>query len=191
MLFGEANMLIPKLSTVFLFIIMILITGCAHTYAPRRWLPNTDQIQQEAFGGWLTIEYKIQDENIREVRGEYITSDSSLVYLLYDSLYIIPKNRITDAVLEIDDKNTGAYSGWTTLGTLSTVSNGWFLIFTFPSWLTTGIIASSGESFRDRYSSSDPADAYWTSIIKFSRFPQGLPENANLKSLRRKEIYLR
>lgn len=182
-------MLIRRFS--FLFIAGIIISGCAHSYAPRRWLPDTDQIQTEAYGGWLSIEYKTEGEETEKVKGEYITSDSENVYLLYDSLEVIPRYKITEAVLEIDDKNTSQYSGWTVLGTVSTLSHGWFLVFTMPTWLTTGIIATSGESYRDRYSADDPTNEYWDHIIKFARFPQGLPKNINPKSLRRKEVYSR
>ncbi len=182
-------MLIHKFFVLFLFITGIIVSGCAHSYAPRRWLPDTDQIQTEAFGGWLSIEYRTEIEGTNKVKGEYITSDSANVYLLYDSLTIIPKSKITEAVLEIDDKNTSEYSGWTVLGMISTLSHGLFSVFTMPTWLMTGIIASSGESYRDRYSADDPANEYWDLIIKFARFPQGLPENINPKALRRKEVY--
>ncbi|MFZ0452123.1 MAG: hypothetical protein WCE54_13510 [Ignavibacteriaceae bacterium] len=184
-------MLIHKFFLFFVFATAIIIPGCAHSYAPRNWLPDTDHIQTEAFGGWLSIEYNIEGKETIKVKGEYITSDTVNVYILDDSLFIIPKIKITDAILEIDDKNTSQYSGWTTLGTISTLSHGLLLVFTFPTWLATGIIASSGESFRDRYSESDPANEYWDQIIKFARFPQGLPENINPKALRRKEIYTR
>lgn len=182
-------MLIHKILNIFLFASVIIIAGCAHSYAPKRWLPDTRQIQTEAYGGWLTIEYKSQNKKAETIKGEYIASDSTKVYILFDSLSIIPKDIIKSAVLEIDDKNTGPYSGWTTLGSVSTLSHGKFLIFTFPIWIATGVSASSGESFRDRYAEDNPADAYWNKIIKFSRFPQGLPENLNLKTLKRKEIY--
>lgn len=182
-------MLIRKTLNIFLFISIIIISGCAHSYAPKRWLPDTRQIQTEAYGGWLTVEYKSQNKKTERIEGEYITSDSTRVYILYDSLSVIPKNKINRAVLEIDDKNTGSYSGWATLGSASTLSHGKFLIFTFPIWIATGVSASSGESFRDRYAEDNPSSAYWNEIIKFSRFPQGLPENLNLKILRRKEIY--
>ena len=175
---------IPVLS-----LLIFIIGGCAHSYAPNRWLPDTDQIQTEAYGGWLTIDYEPQNDKTIEIRGEYLTSDTSNVYVLYDSLYIVPKLKITDAVLEIDDKNTSEYDGWTILGTASTLSHGWFLGFTFPMWLATGISASSGESFRDRYSEDHPDESYWIQIIKYSRFPQGLPDNINLKNLKRKEFY--
>ncbi len=183
-------MSIHKSIKIFLIAFMILIMGgCAHSYAPQKWLPDTDQIQTEAYGGWLTIDYEPGNDETIVIRGEYITSDTLNVYILYDSLYIIPKGKITDAILEIDDKNTSEYSGWTVLGTVSTLSHGWFLGFTFPIWLATGISASSGESFRDRYSEGDPDEAYWNQILKYSRFPQGKPENVNLRELRRKGVY--
>ncbi len=181
-------MLIHKTLNIFLCSSIIIIGGCAHSYAPKRWLPDTQQIQTEAFGGWLTIEYKIQNKKTEKVGGEYITSDSTNVYILYDSLFIIPKEKITRAILEIDNKNISSYAGWTALGSISTLSHGKFLIFTFPIWIITGVSATSGESYRDRYEDDNPTDIYWNKIIKFARFPQGIPENINLNILRRKEI---
>ena len=175
---------IPVLS-----LLIFIIGGCAHSYAPNRWLPDTNQIQTEAYGGWLTIDYEPLNDQTIEIKGEYITSDTSNIYILYDSLFIIPKAKIIDAVLEIDDKNTSEYDGWTILGSASTLSHGWFLGFTFPMWLATGISASSGESFRDRYSESDLNEAYWNQILKYSRFPQGKPKILNLGDLKRKEVY--
>ncbi len=181
---------------VYLFLFyLILVSGCATTYAPSGWLPSANETQSEAYGGWMTLIVKpdsLADEDYYlQYDGEFISSDKANVYLLADSLYIIPRDNINSAILEIDDKNSVEYGLWTVGGCASTASNGGFLIFTAPLWLLFGIPASTGESYRDRYEfnaeiSVDPL--YWEDIQKFARFPQGLPKNVDPYSLSQKKL---
>lgn len=173
----------------------ILVSGCATTYAPSGWLPSANEIQSEAYGGWMTLIVKpdsLQDEDYYlQYNGEFISSDKTNVYLLADSLYIIPKVNVSSAILEIDDKNSVEYGLWTVGGSISTASNGKFLIFTAPLWLLFGIPASTGESYRDRYEYNaeiSTGSLYWDDIQKFARFPQGLPANANPYLLSQKKL---
>lgn len=185
-------MLFHKIIYSVLCIALLLFYGCATSYAPDNWLPNTDQIQKEAYGGWLTLyvaDYSTtQNDGVpAEISGEFISSDSNNVYLLtVDNLRTINKSEIKEAILELDDKNTGEYSIWTTLGTLSTLSHGKLLIFSAPLWLIIGISAASGESFRDRYVEELPATTYWEEVQKFARFPQGIPLDLDLNELKPK-----
>jgi len=167
----------------------ILISGCATTYAPSDWLPDTDEIQKEAYGGWMTLivqpDSLIEQDAYLQYDGEFISSDENNVYLLADSLYIIPKENISSGVLEIDEKNSVEYGLWTFGGFIATISSGFYLIFTAPFWLITGIPATIGESNRDRYEydKENTDSLYWEDIQKFARFPQGLPDNVELKNL--------
>jgi len=156
----------------------LLITGCATTYAPEAYLPDTDDVQTETYGGWLTLvtipDILKPEEKWMQYSGEFISLDEDNVYLLYDSLYLIPKKKISSSIIELDEKNSTEYGLWTAGGTAATVSNGWFLIITAPLWLLAGIPTTIGESVRDRYETEYPDDEYWESIKKFSRFPQGI-----------------
>lgn len=169
-----------------LFIFSLLITGCATTYAPDNWLPDTDDVPQNTHGGWIALvtqeAISQSDEVWMQYSGEFIALDEDNVYLLYDSLYIIPKNIITESVVDIDQKNTGMYALWVILGSLSTISNGYYLTITFPLWLIAGIPTASGESFRDMHAEEYPDEIYWGNINKFSRFPQGV-DSINLSDL--------
>ncbi len=172
----------------------ILISGCATTYAPSDWLPDRDEIQKEAYGGWMTLfvqpDSLIEQDSYLQYDGEFISSDENNVYLLADSLYIIFKENINSGILEIDDKNSVEYGLWTFGGTISTISNGYYLIFTAPFWLLVGIPSTVGESNRDKYEyeEENPDSLYWEDIQKFARFPQGLPENIEIKNLKPKMI---
>jgi len=171
-------------------IALFLLGGCATTYAPSDWLPDTDKISNQAFGGWMTLvassDTTESEKKLLQYGGEFISSDTENVYLLYDTIYIIPKENIYKATLELDEKNSVAYGLWTFGGTVSTISNGYYLIFTAPFWLLTGIPATVGESSRDRYEAENPDVFYWTEVQKFARFPQGLPDDFDLKKLKPK-----
>jgi hypothetical protein len=169
-----------------LFIFSLLITGCATTYAPDNWLPETDDVPQNTHGGWIAVvtqEVTSQsDEEWMEYSGEFIALDKDNVYVLYDSLYVIAKNKIVNSVVDLDQKNTGIYALWVILGSLSTISNGYYLAITFPLWLIAGIPTASGESYRDMHDEEYPDEVYWNDVNKFSRFPQGV-ESINLSNL--------
>jgi len=171
-------------------VILLLLNSCAPSYAPTNWLPNTDQIQKESFGGWLTLSIVDSISNTDfQIEGELISTDSEYVYVLSDSVInVVSKLYVTNSILEIDDKNTDAYAGLAVLGTLSTISNGYYLIFSAPMWIIGGSAAAGGESRRDRYVKEFPSYTYWDEIQNFSRFPQGLPPNLNLDELRPKKL---
>jgi hypothetical protein len=165
----------------------ILFNGCATTYAPDNWLPDTPDVTQNVYGGWITVitepDSLYPNEKWMQYGGELISLDDNDIYLLYDSLYQIPKKKIRNSTLELDEKNATVYGVWTFLGTLSTISNGKFLIITAPLWLLIGIPATVGESVRDRYEMEEPTQEYWDSINKFARFPQGTA-NIDLYSIK-------
>jgi hypothetical protein len=157
---------------------------------PTDWLPDTDDISSQAYGGWMivitkpdTVESKV---TWLQYGGEFISLDEENIFLLYDTVYTIPKNNVYKVALELDDKNSVEYGLWTFGGIISTISHGYYLVLTAPFWLLTGIPAAVGESGRDRYESENPDKDFWISIIKFSRFPQGMPDNIKLEYLKPK-----
>lgn len=183
-------MYVNKLITSSLFFLAFLIAGCATSNAPDNWLPDADGVEKNAFGGWITIETTGIDslqEKQQIKMGELIALDSNKIYIMKDSLLSIPKNEIISVKLEIRARHT-AYGAWATFGTLSTISNGYFLIFTFPLWLMTDIAALSGEAKSDNYVMENPDENYWKEISKFARFPQGLLKGIHRSKLRPKII---
>jgi len=161
-----------------LIILSVLAAGCATTYAPDDWLPETDKVPQSNYGGWITLivdeSNDESEEKLMQYGGEFIAVDTANIYLLYDSLFVIPKEKIQNSVIELDQKNTGAYAAWVAGGSLLTLSNGFYAGITFPLWMVAGIPAASGESFRDRYEQEYPDEFYWNEVKIFARFPQGV-----------------
>ena len=161
-----------------LIFLSVFAVGCATTYAPNDWLPETDKVPQSNYGGWITLivdeSNDESEEKLMQYGGEFIAIDTANIYLLYDSLFIIPKEIIQNSVIELDQKNTGAYGAWVAGGSLLTLSNGFYAGITFPLWMVAGIPAASGESFRDRYEQEYPDEFYWNEVKIFARFPQGV-----------------
>lgn len=173
-------------------LISILFAGCASSYAPREYLSEIEDTQQESFGGWITV---ISDTakskgNIRGIiyAGEFIGYDSLNVYLLADSLIIVPRTNIPKCVLQLDDNDIETFAGWTVLGIISSFTHGYYATVSIPAWLITGILVNSAESARDRYEAKNPDEKYLQSILIYSRFPQGIPSELDLTKLKPKPV---
>jgi hypothetical protein len=137
----------------------------SHNHRCLWWL---DQLNKQQ-SGYLTGE-------LIAVTGE------SLYVLTHSSPREISKEDIISARLVVYNTNTSEYVLWAILGSLSTISNGFYFVFTFPAWLLAGIPTSIGESKRNNYLDY-PANSL-EEMIKYSRFPQGLPAGIELSSLR-------
>ena len=194
--------------------LVILLTGCVSSRAPYGRLPEVEDLARDPFGAWVRIEYavfprdtvtldpstglaadrKVQSSGrnvARFVEGEFIAFKSESinresVIVLSDGGQIveIPQNRIQRVILELYRKSTTGYGIWTALGLLSTVTHGWYAMFSIPMWLISGIITTSGESRRDRWNEVQPSSEWWISMEDFARFPQGLPVNLDVKTLK-------
>ena len=74
------------------------------------------------------------------------------------------------------------------LGTLSTVSHGFFLVFSAPVWIITSTVIWNNQTKTavERY----PDDFEWITLDAmrvYARFPQGLPENLDRTKLEQKD----
>lgn len=158
----------------------LLLAGCAASYAPDNWLPDTQDVPQNIYGGWITVitepDSSNREEQWMQYSGEFISYDESNIYLLYDSLYQIPKENINNSTLELDAKSSTGYGMWVLLGSVSTISHGLYAGITLPLWLIFGIPSAVGESARDRYETDEPREEYWDNIKMFARFPQGVSD---------------
>ncbi len=179
-------------STYLLLAAAFLICGCSRSFAPDGWLPETEVYTTNLYGGWMTL-LVISDsipekKEAYEYKGEFLAVDSLNVYLLADSAYTVKKDEVKDALLELDEKNSGKYALWGAAFLLTPVVNGIISIITAPIGIISGFGAASIESGRDRYQVSYPDERYWNEVSKFSRFPQGIPEGIELNRVRPKAL---
>lgn len=171
----------------FCVILLALVLRCAGTGAPGGWLPDAKEAQQEAYGAWISIEYRngSSDEN---AQGELIAirRDSLFVLtqtLVQDTLIAVAADQVSHGRLATCDANHMLLVGWTAGGLLTTPSHGWFLALSVPLWIITGTVAAIGQSYVPI--EKLPVES-WKDLRKFARFPQGLPEGLDRRTLRGK-----
>jgi hypothetical protein len=158
--------------------LVILAGACTGVRAPGESVPKRKALETDAFGGWIII----NPGSPEVLMGELISHTDESVFIMTNvRLEEIAKSQIDSARLIMYNTQALEYSLWTTLGSLSTLSNGYFLAFTFPMWLVTGIPVSTGEVRRQNY--LDYPETGWSEIAKFARFPQGMPAGINPLSL--------
>ncbi len=148
--------------------------GCAHQ---RPLLPR-----EEARGGATAASIEevptcghqvtVSLKNQQVVEGELIAADATALHVLdADRLASIAAAEIDRVTVRVLPNSSGSVAGAMVLGTISTVSNGYFLVFTAPLWIISGIAAWNVASTR----SSEVATPADPALPAYARFPQGMP----------------
>jgi hypothetical protein len=139
------------------------------------------------YGRWYQVEWRrwrgwIARDDWRNMRamtaaGELIAVAGDTLFVLTGSqLHAITAGSIRDAQVSILSPNAEFLGAWMAIGTLTSISHGWYMIFTIPAWLIVGTISTAGQTWQGKlfYPSEGPLSAF--SI--YARFPQGLPPEA-------------
>ena len=167
-----------------IFILLVHIIGCATTTAPKDWLPSTSTAQQESYGGWVSVRYHTGDSEVK-VAGELIAVHTNQVLILSNSdmLISIPVDSISGMKMTIHAADSAGLAGWSVLGGLSTLSHGYFIIFSAPVWIITGSNATISTTFDAQMTyPAKPLDAFHA----YARFPQGMSKAADMQFLQPK-----
>lgn len=160
-----------------------LLMSCAASQAPRRWLPNPLTTQTESYGGWVKLEYLTPEKKKTAVSGELIAVNADSVFVAGTGFYAVALSSVKSARLEAYESYSGEVGGLAMLGTLTTISNGAFLIFTAPMWIIGGSAVSAS---RSREPMIDYPKRDWNRLAAFARFPQGLPEGLDRRNIKMK-----
>jgi hypothetical protein len=164
--------------------IAISMAGCASRYSPEGWLPSLYEVQHQAFGSWITAECLSEGKSLT-LSGELIALEGGkLIALDENRAFEIPVSDIRRMRLE-NFREARMAGMWAFLGTLSTLSHGYYLMISAPVWIVSGVMLAAGESRTGlvEYKGPPPDE-----IRKFARFPQGLPKGIDRKSLRPKPM---
>lgn len=168
-----------------IYVLLSLFCGCAVVNVPDQYLVEANEKTKDVYGSWINVE--LTEENNykdKKVSGELIASSADSIFVADSLFQAIPIYRVKFARLVVYDSNKKAMIGYTLLGTLSTLSHGWFLGITAPLWI---IFGSSSAAIRSREPIYDyPANSFET-LSKFARFPQGLPPTVNRSLIRAKK----
>lgn len=161
-------------------LLFVFFCGCASFHAPYGWLATPERVAEDPYGSWIEVDNLIPGSAKPEsIRGELIAIDKDTLYLLdtpLANIRTIPVSRIRSARLVRYYANEAGVAALTALGTVSTISNGWLLIFTMPGWIIGGSIASTARSYDPVM---DYPDVKLQEFIPYARFPQGFPKGVN------------
>lgn len=178
----------PLLGKVLLLGAIAALPGCASVQAPGGYLPGADGAQSDVYGGWITVKYR-EGDSIYTAGGEFISFRDSVIYVLTESEPVsIRYEKVISASLDVNTRLSDVFAAWTILGTLSTSSHGYYMFLTVPLWLSAGIPSAITASRDGLYADYPSSIAWWQGISRFSRFPQGIPKEVNLQSLKLKKF---
>ncbi len=138
--------------------------------APKGWQRDIDQAQRSKYGAWTIVEL----DGGKEVDGELIAVEPERLLLgSRGRLVPVPIGAIHEVTLSAYTADASGLVASTGLGVLSTISHGWFLIFSAPLWALIGGGLSRSASGDGFLTADDPAEI--AELRKWARFPQGLP----------------
>lgn len=163
---------------------LILVAACAGNPAPAGFLPSPSAAVRDVYGGWIEVTVPV-GRNDSTVAGELIAVRADTVWILPDSgpVVAVPSSTVKKGRVARYNSQSGAIAGFTALGVVSTISNGFLLGITAPLWIITGIVASSNESHAPLRGVPPLA---WADLAAYARFPQGLPPGVDLGEIRPK-----
>jgi len=170
---------------IILGFVFILLNGCGKSItAPHDAVPKRKSLPTDAFGGWISVTMKSSQKSFQ---GELIAINADSIYVMNNGKVQLEQiSDVNSARIVLFKTSSEEYALWTFLGSLGTISNGAFLVFTFPLTLITGIATTSSESNRINY--LDYPQNNWEELMKYARFPQGLPQGLNVGDLKPRSI---
>jgi len=164
---------------------LLLAAACAGNPAPSGFLPSPKEAVRDLYGGWIEVTVPAAGHDGR-VAGELIAASADSVWILPDTgrgTVAVATGAVKEGRLVRYRSDAGAVAGYSTLGVISTLSNGYFLIFTAPAWIITGVVASSAESGAPIRRA---LPLTWAELSAYARFPEGLPPGIDLAEIRPK-----
>ena len=156
-------------------LLALLAVACATNPAPRGSVPSPMDAPSDPYGAW--IEVTLADPAETVVAGELLAVESDSVFVLTPDSVVraISIGGVRTGLVAAYDSQMGLISAWAAVGAVSTISNGAFLILTFPTWVIGGIVAANAES-RAPLRKLKGGES-WDGVSLFARFPGGLPQD--------------
>jgi len=143
-----------------------------------KYLPSTEKIDVNPHGSYVRIFFK----NNTEVSGELIAIDTSNIVVLTSHSKIcvtVPVSAVKRFSLRYAKPKNHS---WTIFAFTSfTVAHGYFLIYTAPlNFIVTSAVTLSGaQAYRYNH-----RNMTYDKMRMFARFPQGIPENIDMESIK-------
>jgi hypothetical protein len=148
---------------------LLASAGCLHNPDPRP--RSMAEIQSDTHGGYAVVRAGGQVV----VWGELIAIGPSDVWILSGGRVIhTPLERVAELEVHPYALTVSAVAAWGLLGTLSTISHGFFLVLSAPVWIVTSTITAAVHS-RTAHEKYHRDQGNWPELAKWARFPQGIP----------------
>ena len=158
--------------------LLALSGSCFRTTAPSSYLPTAAEATRDAYGGWI----RVQNRDDTQVEGELLAATVDTLHVLsFGGWLAMPVAQVRVATLTAFRVPLDGIIIWGALGGLSTISHGFVLILTAPTWIVASSLAGASASKAPRVRSVDPAK-----LAPFARFPQGLPPDIDRAATRGK-----
>lgn len=91
--------------------------------------------------------------------------------------------KTADIIISLTSDNPKKIGVLATISTISTGAHGFWMVLTFPINLTTSVYMAQ-DAAKGTYRINYPNNIQWIELSRFARFPQGIPENIDLNSIR-------
>ncbi|OZC02180.1 hypothetical protein [Rubricoccus marinus] len=172
-----------SLSPLALLLTAVLASGCVSSRSsPRGVIPQSSELAAYPMGAWIGLETRDRVA----IQGELLAVDEESVHVLTteNEYLVLAKPFVYKARVEAY-RNEGwkGTSAWAGVGAASTLTHGFFLVFTAPAWALGGMLTSIAESNRGFYDLRD-AEVGWRDVAPYARFPAGMPEGLDTSRLR-------
>jgi hypothetical protein len=147
--------------------LLFALTACLNNPDPRA--PEVGSIPISKFGAWIVI----TERDGRVTSGELLAIDHGMVHVKPGAREntSIPLHEVRVAELYKYESDWG-FGAWGALGTLSTISHGFLLIFSAPIWIIASSVVAGTESYHVRLKLPDDDI---NELAKWARYPQGMP----------------
>jgi hypothetical protein len=151
------------------------LVACAHSTEvdrsrPTGRSPATVDVKDVPVKGFET---QVEWEGGPTRTGELLAIDDRSLYLLIDGeIHPIPRAAVTSVSVELYPSHAWVSAGWAAVGTLSTLSHGFYLVFTAPVWVASGVGTSI---YASNSNDVEVPNRELGRLNQFARFPQGLP----------------
>jgi len=152
---------------------VVALTGCVHGGIDRsvsHGSPAHAALEDVPVNGF-PVEVELHEG--KSVEGELLAVDDTTVTVLTKTgTRWIAKNEVSRVSVKLYPSHAWELVGWTAAGVVSTLSHGFWLIFTAPAWLVVGLPTAAG-SAASNHLHVEEGDAVY--LWQFARFPAGLP----------------
>jgi hypothetical protein len=149
--------------------LVVAATAAACAINPDSRGRTLERVVADGRGGWIVV----QLTSGAEASGELIAADGDSIRVLTSvGLLVVPPREVVSARLWAWETELSGVIAWGTIGTVSTISHGFFLIFTAPIWVGATSLITALES---RKPIVDYPEQGLSELARWARFPQGMP----------------